>query len=225
MLFEWLNNLIARRDGSKVDAIGRAVERVIQMPGTDSVGRAQAVEKCLALMEVEASRIRSRVDASQRSGMGGDMWVDGVRLAGQAEALARFLADKDCLPEQARATNVWAKATLAVCGHYRHLVGPAMIAVASISERMGDEKRATAAYTAVLLDFVCVLDGVEDDAFKPGVDDEVALRCLETACRRLVDLGALPGPSADAPAVLLKIQSVWDKPEMPDYDRRAPRAG
>lgn len=215
MVFKKIKSLFRKAKSSKVEEIKSLLETILNMNEAELEENKEKLNQCLVLMGKEVKRVRSQANGYPNNTISGDVWFDGAALANYGEVLAHFLSDKDFLEEQSKATNLWTGAVLSVCPHYHHLVGPAMIANASINERMGNLEYSKSAYSAVLQDFECILEYAEEDEFKPEGEDLVALNSLEFACNKLVELGEISGVNAAAPKLLERIRKVMEKPDAP----------
>lgn len=215
-MFSTIKSLFQKNRPSRVNKLEAQLDNILKMNETELLEFSEGLNECLNLMEEEVERVKSKANDYPHAGMAGDVWFDGAALAGYGEALAHFLADKDFLAAQARATHAWTIAVLSVCAHYHHMVGPAMIANASIKERMGDLAYAKWAYGAVLQDFESILEYAEEDNYKPVGDDLTSLQSLECAATRLIELNELSGENGIAPSILERIKIVMKKEEEPE---------
>lgn len=124
-----------------------------------------------------------------------EVWFAGYGIAALAERLTGYFKAAGWLGNEANAANLWAKATLSVCSHYHHMVGPAMLASADCAERQGKPDEAMRSYNAVVADFAWLSDEWADETEAPPEEQRLALACLKTAAERLIALGAEEGPS------------------------------
>lgn len=219
MLLQRIKSIFGSRTSEAPTLISSNIEtikgQIETLSAKDEAALHQSIDEldeCLRLMEIEVYRIRDKAKGYPNSVMSGDVWFDGAALANYGEFLAHFLEGKALLKQQAKATNMWTGAVLSVCSHYRHMVGPAMIANAAISEKTGHLAYAKKAYSAVLQDFESVLDAYEDLEYAPEDEDRVSLTSLKAAAQRLVELGEVSGVNASAPAILEKVTLVLGKP-------------
>jgi hypothetical protein len=150
------------------------------------------IYQTLKQLESAVEDISRRANNYPQNAVMGDVWMNGFGYANLARALTfHFQAqgtDK-CLPYEGNASGLWLRATLAVCSHYRNLVGPAMITHASYHERAENNQHALLMYNAVVKDFVCVLENWNDTADTPDDDDRVALESLKIAMEKLLFSG------------------------------------
>ena len=141
------------------------------------------------MLDKEVERVKKQANGYPGKGnINARVWLDGVALANYGKTLADFLSKKDFLNEQVNATGLWAKATLSVCSHYHHMVGPAMVAYGAVNESAGNIETAKKTYSAVLQDFECILNYVEEDENMPEGDRLIALQSLQSAATKLLNL-------------------------------------
>ena len=190
MLIDKIKNLLGKSSKSKIDRVKNLVDEILKIEQLDPANNGEQLNQCLDAMEEQTNRIREQANDYPNYSIKADIWIEGLALANYAEVLANFLEDKNFLAEQERTTNLWAKITLSVCSHYHHLVGPAMIASASISEKTGKLDYAKAVYGAVLKDFQTILENIELDDTEPDEDNLTAINSLNTAATRLMELDA-----------------------------------
>ena len=208
MVVEKIKSLLGKSNKSKVDKVKKLVDDIQKKDNLDSAKHSKQLNQCLDSMEEQVLRIRTQANDYPNYSIKTDTWIEGVALANYAEVLAGFLSNKDSLLEQERATKLWAQTTLSVCSHYHHLVGPAMIASASISERTGKLEYAEAVYGAVLEDFQPVLEEAELEETEPDEDTLTALHSLATAATRLLELNEVEVVHSLAEQTLRRIESV-----------------
>ncbi len=211
-----IKSLLRKTESSKIENIKTCLETILEMDEAELIISREGLNECLEVMEKELKRIHSQANGYPNSSIAGGIWFDGTALANYAETLANYLSNKDFLEEQAKATNLWTGAVLSVCSHYHHMVGPAMIANAEISERTGNLEYTKTAYSAVLQDFECILEYAEEDEYKPEGDNLVALQSLKTAVTRLIEFNEISGVNIAAPEILERVKTVMDKPKSPD---------
>jgi len=107
--------------------------------------------------------------------------------------------------------------TLAIMGHYKHLVGPDMLEAARMKEQLGDNDAALSFYKAVDSDFRSELGWFENTPEAgPNEEDVVTLESLKTA---LQGIDRISGTN-DYSAVCLTIDEVLAREhvEIPDFD-------
>ncbi len=138
-------------------------------------------------------------------------FFEGVGLANCGQVVTNYLEGKDLIEYQARSAWVWAKATLHACGHYHHMVGPAMIANAKIAEKRGNTQRVREICRAVFQDFIVPLEYCERSEYRISEDDEEyeTIRSLEYAVDMLITLDAANAEYLDTKE---RIERIWSKP-------------
>ncbi len=95
-------------------------------------------------------------------------------------------------------------------GHYHHMVGPITIAKAELLAKMDRIEESNRLYSAVVKDFLSILERIEDIDFTLDKEDEnmIALKSLEIAVNRLEQQGEIHGENENglnlAPIILMK---------------------
>lgn len=171
---------------SEVAEIGEEVGKVIvtEITAIDL----DNLRALLNTMGAVAQKIRESANSYPENPINASVWMDGATLAAHAEALTNYLHTTEYINYEAHAAQVWANVTLSVCGHYHHLVGPAMITNAQIAERMDNIDFAMQAYKAVLNDFTSLLDDCETYDYAPEDENAIALNSLKEAVESLIRL-------------------------------------
>ncbi len=175
------------------DEVKGLVENLLAQDHSSRSERSAQDPKIIAVLERLDKEIESV--AQQAKGYYPDgtisalVWLRGAGYANLCRRLTLHLRDADWLLREENASALWAKATLAVCSHYHHLVGPAMLANADCQERLGDTHKAVQMYRAVVGDFEFLLDEDYSDAALDE-DERTAIESLRTAADRLLALGA-----------------------------------
>ncbi len=88
-------------------------------------------------------------------------WFEGVSLREDAEDLAEYFNRKGQAEDELDALRLKAKITTSIMGHYAHLVGPDMIAVAQKLEQTEKVEEALQFYKVIQLDFVKLVEQIE----------------------------------------------------------------
>lgn len=182
---------------SREDAIDQAladrVNAVLELDLSDRETREPHRENIFALL-VDIDRRIDWVEANANGYPNGtisaSVWFVGCRMAALGERLTEHFKAAGWLGNESNAANLWAKATLSVCSHYHHMVGPAMLAVADCAERLGKPEEAIRSYQAVVADFAWLADEWTEETVAPPEDQWLALSCLKTAAERLLALEA-----------------------------------
>jgi hypothetical protein len=182
-------------EATKFDTIKASVEEILALDlSTEETFNAHTDQVAGVLQQLATAieDISGRANNYPQGSIMGDVWMDGFGYANLARALTfHFQAQgvEACLHYEGHASNLWLRATLAVCSHYHHLVGPAMITHASYHERTDNNPHALLMYTAVVKDFVCLIETWEDTSDIPDDDDTVALESLKIAVEKLLAAG------------------------------------
>ncbi len=111
------------------------------------------------------------------------------------------------LPYQFRAISVSRLVIAKHFGHYHHMVGPITIAKAELLAKMNRIEESNRLYSAVVKNFLCILERIEDIDFTLDKEDEnmIALKSLEIAVNRLEQQGEIHGENADIPVLSKRI--------------------
>lgn len=170
--------------------------------------RHDAVYATLAAVDAHLSDIKDRANGYPRVPIDGAVWFAGRRMIDLTERLTLHFRAAGWLRKEFLASWLWGKATLAVCAHYHHMVGPAMLACADCHERLGELSEAIDRYEAVIGDFMFFLDEREPEADAPIGDDRIAIECLRHAVERVLALDPARSNADAMRAVLLRIDGL-----------------
>ncbi|RVU86040.1 hypothetical protein EOL70_00915 [Leucothrix sargassi] len=206
---------MAEREGDEepVRLYVKLTEQVLYLPDSEVHANIHLIEECIHSLEKAFKALtppkkwwsRFRLDT-------GVNWLEGAGIANCAAEVAGKLEGMDLLELEFRSTNVWVGAVLAVCSHYHHLVGPAMIADAKIAERKGNSDRVKQVCHAVIQDFEVVLSSCEGRKLKPQEehDDYTSLKSLEYALNKYIEIGAADRYAHDMKE---RLEKVWLFPQ------------
>ncbi len=193
-----IKSLLARlrnRDDSDplYDEVKALVEDVLAQEFSDPAERKSKDELVIAVLkrlDKEIGSIKEQASGYYPDGtISAQVWLSGAGYANLCRELTLHFRKAGWLKREENASALWARSTLAVCSHYHHMVGPAMLANADCQERLGNADRAAQMYRAVVADFEFLLD--EEHADVPLDEDErTAIESLRTALRRLLEIGA-----------------------------------
>lgn len=142
----------------------------------------------LQRLDKEIRAIREQANGYPDGAISMLVWMSGNGYANLCHKLTLHFRDAGWLIREENASALWASATLAVCSHYRHLVGPAMLANADCQQRLGNSDRAAQMYGAVVADFEMLLDWDHADG-ELSEDLRVAIESLQTALTRILRIG------------------------------------
>jgi hypothetical protein len=197
------------------DAIAANVERMLAMDFSDpQVREAKRDEVYQSILDLDSriETIRKQAKGYPRGPISGEVWFAGYRMIGLTEALTRHFNSTGWLGYERNASGLWAKATLAVCSHYHHMVGPAMLACADCHERLGEAAEAIGRYAAVVDDFTFLLDEWEQEDVGPAGDDRDAIECLRLAAERLLALDPHRSDESELRSMILRIDAMLLRP-------------
>lgn len=166
----------------------------------------------LRRLDVEVESIRQQAKNYPATCISAMVWINGVGYSNLACALTHHFRSGGWLKREENASALWAKATLSVCGHYHHMVGPAMLANANCQDRLGNIERSTQMYGGVVKDFSVLTDGWIDEADSPSDDDRIALESLQTATEHLIARGITDLEGIDLAALKSQIQDILSRP-------------
>jgi hypothetical protein len=170
--------------------------------------RHDAVYAALQAVDTHLNDIKDRANGYPRAPIDGAVWFAGRRMIDLTERLTLHFRAAGWLRKEFLASWLWGKATLAVCAHYHHMVGPAMLACADCHERLGEPAEAIDRYEAVIGDFMFLLDEWEPETLAPAGDDRAAIECLRHAAERVLALDPARSNADAMRAVLLRIDGL-----------------
>lgn len=196
MVWSWFKSKFRRllskeASTSKFDDIKPDVERLLGESFATEEDKRTNNERVVSVFErlqSEIERIKVEANGYPAATISAEVWLDGAGYAELCRKLFEHFRSADWLDREENASALWARATLAVCSHYHHLVGPAMLANADCHERLGNNDHAAAMYRAVIADFRMFL---EDDYTEQSLGDEerIAIDALKSAAHRLIEMG------------------------------------
>ena len=174
------------------DEVRALVDELLAQDFGDPAERRSKDENVIAVLErlgKEIETIKEQASGYYPDGtISAQVWLNGAGYANLSRKLTLHFRKAGWLAREENASALWARSTLAVCSHYHHMVGPAMLANADCQERLGHADRAAQMYRAVVADFEFLLD--EERADVPLDEDErTAIESLRTALRRLLEIG------------------------------------
>jgi len=182
----------ADKPANEFDAIKSEVEQILRLDlAAESAREAhdEAVFAVIKRLDAAIEQVRQQADGYPEKPISAAVWMNGVGYANLACALTQHFKQAGWLKREENASVLWAKATLAVCSHYHHMVGPAMLANADCHDRLGNTERATEMYSGVVKDFAFLVEGYLADDDPPTDDSRAALESLRTAIDRLLSRG------------------------------------
>lgn len=173
--------------------------------------RQDSVYMTLAAVDVYLNDIKDRANGYPRAPIDGAVWFAGRRMIDLTERLTLHFHAAGWLRKEFLASWLWGKATLAVCAHYHHMVGPAMLACADCHERLGEPAEAIDRYEAVIDDFLWLLDEWEPETTAPAAEDRVAIECLGRAVERVLVLDPTRANADAMRTVLSRIDGLFSR--------------
>lgn len=197
----------------EVKLYAELTEKILRISTDDLNTNISQLEECIAALERASDALvaprkkwwsRFRPDT-------GINWLEGVGIANCAAKITDYLEDKDEIEFQDRSARVWASVVLAVCSHYHHMVGPAMVANIKIAKKKGDIERVKEICHAVKQDFQLILQRYEALSEKPDNEEEdyISLKSLEFAADQSIVLGHEVGLSNE---LRNRLRFIWSLP-------------
>lgn len=197
------------------ETIKAEVEGILRLDLSSEAARdsnGDLVLSVLQHLDAEVENIRQQANGYPANPISGLVWLNGAGYGNLASALTHHFRNAGWLKREEHASALWAKATLAVCSHYHHMVGPAMLANAACHDRLGNTERATQMYGGVVKDFASIAHEWIDEAESPSDENRVALESLQMATERLLSRGITDLDGIDLPALNSQVQDVLSRP-------------
>lgn len=197
------------------EAIRADIETILRLDlATDAARGAHRdlVLGVLRRLDAAVEDIRVQANGYPANPISGLVWMNGAGYAGLANELTTHFRSAGWLDREEIASALWAKATLAVCSHYHHMVGPAMLANADCQERLGNAERAASLYSSVVLDFAFIADDWSEEPEAPTPDDRLALVSLLTATERLMSRGTKELEGIDLSSLAPRVAEMLARP-------------
>jgi hypothetical protein len=190
----WFGGTVAgRKSGDDFDAIKSDVENVLRLDLASGAARESnrdVVIGVLKRLDIAVEAIRQQANGYPENPISAAVWLNGAGYANLACALTQHFKEAEWLEREENASMLWAKATLAVCSHYHHMVGPAMLANADCHDRLGNAERAAEMYRGVVKDFAFLVENYSADEEPPDDDNRTAIESLRAAIDRLMCRGS-----------------------------------
>lgn len=171
-----------------------------------------AVCETLAAVDAHLNDIKDRANGYPRAPIDGAVLFAGRRMIDLTERMTLHFRAAGWLRKEFLASWLWGKATLAVCAHYHHMVGPAMLACADCHERLGEPAEAIDRYESVIDDFMWLLDAWEPETAAPAGNDRVAIECLGRAAERVLALDPSRANAGELRTALSRIDRLFARP-------------
>ncbi len=221
-MLKWLRSWFAKGPGNHpastdFDAIKSEVERVLELDLSSDESREEHggfVLNVLRRLDVEIENIRRQANGYPANPISALVWVNGAGYGNLARALTGHFQNAGWLKREENASALWAKVTLAVCSHYHHMVGPAMLANADCHDRLGNADRAGDMYGGVVKDFAFIADDWANEPDPPHDEDRLALESLQTAIERLLTRGVRDLDGMDLASIQAQAETVLSRPRL-----------
>ncbi len=228
-MLKWIRSLFAKepKDGPPpmdFDALKSEVEQVLALDLSSDVTREENgafVLNVLRHLDVEIENIRQQANGYPASSISALVWLNGAGYGNLACALTDHFHRAGWLKREENASALWAKVTLAVCSHYHHMVGPAMLANADCHDRLGNADRATQMFGGVVKDFAFIANDWANESDCPHDEDRLAIESLQTAVDRLLARGVSDIDGIDLAAIQADTAAVLSRPRPDQQEERS----
>lgn len=192
----------------KLDDIQKRVEFITSLSNEELENNLDELAACLNAIQ-EFSLYLPK-NSTVRSAL---VYFASENLRGLAFNVVHYLSNKDLIDYELSATDIYANIILNFFNTNYALVGDGMIKSAIIHEKTNDNETSKRIYSAILKDFIVVIEKLESSEEKIDQNDELffALSSLETACKRLIALNHLDGENSNATSVLNRIEALRKK--------------
>ncbi|MFO0879031.1 MAG: hypothetical protein U0840_16940 [Gemmataceae bacterium] len=218
-MWKWIRSLFGGAVASKApidfETLKAEVESVLRLDLASDAAReanGDLVLNVLRRLDSEVESVSQQANGYPANPISALVWMNGAGYGNLACALTHQFRAAGWLKREENASALWAKATLAVCSHYHHMVGPAMIANADCHDRLGNAARATQMYGGVVKDFAFIVDNWFNESESPSDEDRLALESLQTATERLLSRGTQALDGIDLSALQSKIDNILSRP-------------
>jgi hypothetical protein len=214
-----IEELSAKTGLPNFETVQREARAILELDLQSDESRQQheeTVMRALRHMDAQIETVRRKANGYPARPISAEVWISGAGYADLACALTEHFRTARWLAREENASALWAKATLAVCSHYHHLVGPAMLANADCHDRLGNLERSSQMYAGIIKDFAFFLERWIDETEAPGEETRISLESLQTAVERLVARGTARLDSRDLVVLQSQIASVLSRPAPED---------
>lgn len=197
------------------DTIKSEVEGILKLDLTSEAAResnGELVLSALRHLDTEVESVRQQANGYPANPISALVWMNGAGYGNLACALTQHFRNAGWLKREENASALWAKATLAVCSHYHHMVGPAMLANADCHDRLGNADRATQMYGGVVKDFAFIAANWLNETDAPSDDDRLAIESLQTATERLLSRGVAELDGIDLVSLQSQTKTILSRP-------------
>lgn len=146
------------------------------------------------------------------------VWAEGAGMRAALNGLVYYYSRKENVTETLHfVTMLRTQITLAVMGHYKHIVGPDMIEAARIKEKIGDNESALSFYGAVDADFKSEFNWfLQNPEMGASEEEAISLHSLKEA---LTSIDRLKGKD-EFGSTCIRIDEILSRErfEEPDFD-------
>jgi hypothetical protein len=171
------------------DVIKSEVEAVLQLDLKTDASRtsnAESVSSILRHLDEEIENVRQQAAGYPDNPISALVWMNGTGYGNLACAFTHHFRKAGWLEREETASALWVKATLAICSHYHHLVGPAMLANAACHDRLGNIEWSTQLYGGIVKDFAFIVADYLSQIDAPSAEDRAAIASLKAAADKLL---------------------------------------
>jgi hypothetical protein len=160
-------------------------------------------ESMTKLLSEAAQHIQQAAQGySQGATIPANVWMDGAVLRDWALYLATYFEDKKDYENELQMRFLRCKITNSIMNHYMHLVGPDMIGVGKVLEKINLPDRAFQFYHAVRLDFAWLLPE-HANSEEISEEEQLSLWALGEAYKGILRIGKSEEPQQDEMRVML----------------------
>lgn len=221
-MLKWIQSLLGKEPGSSAaqkdfDVIKSEVDQILGLDLLSDSSReehGEAVLNVLRRLDKEIESVRKQANGYPENPVSALVWMNGAGYGNLACALTGHFKKAGWLKLEENASALWAKATLAVCSHYPHMVGPAMLANADCHDRLGSADRATAMYGGIVKDFAFIAYDWVNETDSPHEEDRIALESLQTAVERLLIRGINDLDGIDLLSIQRQTETILKRPRI-----------
>ncbi len=220
-MWNWIRSLFIgpTPSGSSVDfeSLKSEVEQLLRLDLVSDAAREANDERVLNVLrrlDAEIENVSKQANGYPANPISAHVWMNGAGYGNLACALTEHFRAAGWLKREENASALWAKAILAVCSHYHHMVGPAMIANADCHDRLENTARASQMYGGVVKDFVCIADNYLNESEPPNEEDRIALESQQTATERLLSRGTHELDGIDLSKLQSKVSNILSRPKI-----------
>ncbi len=124
------------------------------------------------------TEIREKANSYPLNPINGQVWAGGSGMRNAFYYLAYYYQKKGLLQLQLWVVKMRTSITLSIMSHYKEMVGPDMIEIAELEEKLGLHEDALGKYKAVIADFENEMDYFKEDTDIPDESEYAILSSL-----------------------------------------------